>query len=355
MAEVLLDAPLDALPSQISRAQKHAHHDEREVIDATNRGIDDLDLSLWLAFTSCACFTRILSQYPFLLAMTRRQAAAELETASSASLLKQMYRTHGTARSFFRGFPAMVSGMVMSEVAYLWIFEWLRNKHGASPLAYAAGGDSACQAVLDGGAGFTADVVTTVCQVPFFVVSNRQMCAGMGVAATLPYENSFRTLRRVVQSGSGAAGMFAGLTPSLLLSTHSAFWWSAYGGMKCQFYDTCRPTLERVQRQHPWIPSPLVSPTDNIPLNTLAAVIAGTVVAVVWNPLYVLRTRMQVDAVGENLTNPPTLRAAARKIWRTEGWRGFTRGTCMSVTSTVVDCTVFSCMYELGKQLAQKF
>ena len=317
------------------------------VVDATTRGIDDLDLPLWLAFTSAACFARLFAQYPFTLAMTRQQACPELQHMTARAMLRVLYHSNGRSfRPMYRGFGTMAAGAIVGEVGYLWFYEFMRNKN-RSPLTAVGCGES--QPALDAAAGFLSDAATTVCQVPFFIVANRQMCAGMGVAKNAAYKNAFRTFQDAMAS-TGPRGMMTGLSAALLLSTHSAYWWSAYGDMKARIYPALAPTLAAAEARYPWLPAPVVSRTDNILINTFASVVAGTVVAVVWNPAVVLQTRMQV---ADTTFGAPRLRDVARQIYRTDGLRGFAKGTRASIASTAIGCGAFSALYELGKQLAQ--
>ena len=338
------------------------------VVDATTRGIDDLDVVTWMCFTAGACLARTALQHPFVLACARRQACSKLEKMSSWELLATMRRESGGSwRAMYRGFPAIAIGMTASEVLYMWEYEWLRNPRGSSPLVPIAprevrsdtattAGPSPPETVpsthfLDGVSGFVADATTTVAHVPFFLVANRQMCAGIGAATGSTYKGAWATLASATKASPlGWRGMFTGLSAGLLLSTHSAFWWAGYEDLKARMYPALRPSLECVAASYPRLPEPLVSTADNVPINTIAAGVAAGVVAALWNPALVLQTRMQVASE----TSVPRLRDVASSIWRAEGARGFTRGTCMFVVASVVDAVGFSVLYEVGKQYAQR-
>jgi hypothetical protein len=342
----------------------HIEAPHERVVDATTRGIDDLDVVTWIGITGAACLARTALQHPFVLACARRQACSKLEKMSSWELLATMRRESGGSwRAMYRGFPAIAIGMTASEVLYMWEYEWLRNPRGSSPLVPIAprvcADDDAKPAAtvpsthfLDGSAGFAADFTTTIVQVPFFFIANRQMCAGIGAATGSTYKGAWATLTSATKASPlGWRGMFTGLSASLLLSTHSAFWWAGYEDFKARLYPALRPSLEDVAASYPQLPAPLVSTADNVPINTFAAVAAGTGFAILWNPVLVLRTRMQLLA---SETSAPRLRDVARHIWKHEGARGFTKGTCMSIVANAVDSVVFCTFYEVGKQLAQR-
>lgn len=317
------------------------------VVDATTRGIDDLDLIPWLGFTTGACISRVFLQYPFLLAMTRRQACAKISDTPSSTLLRQYWREHGGAKAWFRGFPAMAAGMALSETIYMWFFEAMRSKN-SSPIAAVM--PSASQAFLDGSAGFAADFTTTAIQVPFVVIANRQIAAGVvGDGKKIMYESARGTIMNVWRT-AGARGVFAGLGASLLLTPSSALWWAGYGEFKAWAYPAAKPAIEAVALRAPWLPQPLISTSDNMILNVAAAVVCGAVVAVLWNPAMVVRTRVQLGSSAVT----PRMRDVVRTIYREEGWRGFVQGTCMNMSATTVDVTAFAILYELGKQFAEK-
>jgi hypothetical protein len=127
--------------------------------------------------------------------------------------------------------------------------------------------------------------------------------------------------------------------------------WAGYEDLKARMYPALRPSLDSIATAYPWLPAPLVSTADNVPINTIAAGTAAGIAAALWNPALVLQTRMQVASES---SVPPRLRELAASIWRTEGARGFTRGTCMFVASSVVDGAAFSLVYETSKQLSQQ-
>ena len=329
------------------------------VVDATTRGIDDLDVVTWMCFTAGACLARTALQHPFVLACARRQACTELAHKSSWALLAAMRRESGGSwRSFYRGFGALALGNVTCEVAFLVGYEWLRNPRGSSPLISVAPNASDTATAerpsthfLDASSGFIADAATTVAHVPFILIANRQMCAGIGAATGSTYKGAWATLTCATKASPlGWRGMFTGLSAGLLLSVHSAPWWAGYEDLKARMYPALRPSLECVAASYPRLPAPLVSTADNVPINTIAAGVAAGVVAALWNPALVLQTRMQVASE----TSVPRLRDVASSIWRAEGARGFTRGTCMFVVASVVDAVGFSVLYEVGKQYAQR-
>jgi hypothetical protein len=353
-------AAVAAEPIGPPATSSHSHSmTASKVVDATNRGLDDIHAPTWLLFTTTTSLIGFSIQYPAYLAMTRRQANPQLENKTTVRLLADMYHANGRSpKVWFRGLPSLLVGIAGAEIGYLWTYEWFRNKNGSSPLVDLFGGrEAASQAALDGTAGFIADAITTVGYVPFAVIANRQMCAGVGVAASMKYESALTTWKHATNGPQGARGMFVGLSPSLLMSTHSFYWWAVYGTLKERLYAAARPHLPALEEKCPWLPRLAVSQKDNVVLNCMAAIVAGTSTAVIWNPVAVVRTRMQVAvSASENGVHvaAPRMRDVFASVWKQEGVRGFMKGSCVAAATAVVEASLFATIYETGKFVAQE-
>jgi hypothetical protein len=79
---------------------------------------------------------------------------------------------------------------------------------------------------------------------------------------------------------------------------------------------------------------------------TISGAGAGSFVAVVSNPLDVIRTRVQVDGIG--------VRETVRTLMREEGWRGFMKGASARLLMLAPNGAIIMSAYELVKRLSLK-
>lgn len=329
----------DLLPPQTNlepcAVQPQPELDAKGVVstNAVNRNISHLNILKWCCLVGGTAALRTLLQHPFVVAMARKQSMREHPTAFR--LLRNMRATLGM-RSWFRGYFALATGMVVSEVFYMYLFESMR---ASLPMK--------SKVLKDAASGLVGDVTSTFIQVPFVVVANRQMTAGHGLASSVKYENSFSMSRRIMRC-SGTRGMFSGLGMSLMLAPHSGFWWGLYGVVKEHFYRFSDPLLERME-QSGRFHHLLSSREDNIIVNSLAGFCSSVVVMTAYNPVIVVRTRWQVmDGIPAGTKN--IFWYIVRDLYRNEGWRGFFKGTVLNVSTSSFDGFLFALLYELTKQ-----
>jgi hypothetical protein len=94
----------------------------------------------------------------------------------------------------------------------------------------------------------------------------------------------------------------------------------------------------------------LLSPHDNPVINGLAGVAASTVTTTVYNPVMVVRTRLQTaQASAGGISSRVRIGSICSELLRGEGWRGFFKGTTVNVGIAVVDGLLFAFLYEFTK------
>ncbi|KAL3695938.1 hypothetical protein R1sor_010014 [Riccia sorocarpa] len=157
-------------------------------------------------------------------------------------------------------------------------------------------------------AGAVAGFVTVVALHPLDIVRTRfQVNDGRHVRVP-NYRSTLHALTTIGRI-EGLRGLYAGLTPALIGSTVA---WGAY----FLFYNKAKARYERLN-------SGQLGPV----LHLISAAEAGGLVCLVTNPLWVIKTRLQLQAPGYGTQKPYSgFRDAIRSILREEGWRGFYKG-----------------------------
>lgn len=156
---------------------------------------------------------------------------------------------------------------------------------------------------------------------------------------------------RTILSNEGVKGLYRGFTVELINSLPaSAIWWTTYEYFKMQISKRFSFTIREenpnnkvlVVKKH-WIPQ------------FLAGCLSGSLVAIITNPLDVVRTRLQTQSythsIDKQFAQPMDM---IRSIKQTEGIRGFMKG----FTPRFISWTVFSCsaaiLYELTIDISTK-
>lgn len=261
-------------------------------------------------------------------------------------------------------------------------------------------------------AGGAADAVSLLF-VPMSVVCNRQITAEHGMQKDVPYRSAWGTLKDVYYGGGSSSigqhssmsmtsptprrrgdvrRLFAGFGAQVLFLPAGAMWWAVYGETKRQFYAVARavfdddhrdvaliaantrPALQQQQQQasaassgRRLLPSSLSSTRDNALINAAAGVVASGVTAVTFNPLAILRTRVQTmsDEGGllrhgggnsaSSASNAPPSNSRSRYVrvaadlLKHEGWRGFFKGAPLNAAIAAGEGMMFAVLFEVGK------
>lgn len=312
--------------------------EEKKHTTAVNRSWSDMNVVQWLGSMVGVIVGVSIAGNPVYMALARKQVSRE--NVALWRTMRIIYQTDGLA-TLFRGCPMACFGGAISGVIYLGTLELFRE---AIPVR--------SQAMRDMVASMLADVASVPFYIPFNMVSQRQMTAGLGVAKDVKYESSLKTVQGVVRR-DGYRGLFKGMGPALVAMPTSALWWTFYGQTKVFTYAGAN-WLDRVSSnaisESTILPSCLSSMTDNTVLNGGSAAFASCLVGVLCNPMLVMKTRAQCMTVPEG-TRLVSL-WIARDIAAKEGFRGFFRGLVTNVGVSITEGTVFGMVYEGTKQMA---
>ncbi|CCW61269.1 unnamed protein product [Phytomonas sp. EM1] len=278
------------------------------------------------------------------------------------------------------------------------------------------------------------DLVSLIIIAPVVIICNRQMTAGYGMTAGNRYQSIFGTFSEVwnlhqvnpksVAMGTrnsfcsgatctlqwlwfrnGFKGIYQGFNAGLLRIPSSGCWWAVYTKTKEAMYTLATPTLNQWKEERAseeirsgrtlsgdtagttksiWQYNWFLSPTDNPLLNATASTVASVITTVLFNPIAVIQTRLQVlpdnywneklaarsgkstiqgEIVGvpdsklcvESMKSRSTIHPFKRihiiatDLVQKEGLRAFFKGASVNVAVAVLDGLVFSLIFEFTK------
>jgi len=189
--------------------------------------------------------------------------------------------------------------------------------HHSSMLHFIAGGLG----------GFTAAIVTQ----PLDVLKTR-LQSSIQINQTYPF--GLRTIYGLNNTYiiEGIPGLFRGLIPNLVGVVPSR-------AIHFASYTTTKDLIIRHFNQDP----------DNPYVHMLSAASAGVVVPTVMNPVFLVKTRIQLETLGERQAIGYV--DCISKIYKTEGIRGFYRGLTASFLG-IAETVIYFVMYERVKRMA---
>ena len=237
---------------------------------------------------------------------------------------KHMWRSEGPG-SFYRGFSAVMWGVVPANIAYFGGYEVGKR---CIPADWGIGGDMAIGAV--------AQVLAGVIYTPIDVVKERMQVQGI-MKHAYSYKNAAAAFSALQSGASGVTGLFKGywVTNSvwlpwntLYIAAYEQLKLSACGALGCS----------QVQELPPWSVAS-------------CSAVAAAAAAVVTHPADVVKTRLQVlsaTAAGRELT----ARSLARQMLADEGTAVFWQGLSARVLNIAPGCAISWMMFEsIKKQL----
>jgi hypothetical protein len=303
--------------------------------NAVNRRLEHLDVGRWFAMLSLSAGVRTVLQHPLNVAAARKRVLRDDTTVRK--VLSDIRAISGI-RGLFRGVGAAICGNILGEVCHLGMFEVMRQKF-----------QFGSHAANDAAAGLTGDSFAVFFYAPFGMVCNRQMTAGLGLAEGVKQESLGGTVKTIIDK-KGLLGMYTGVSASFLLVPASAVWWSLYGTIKHMMYAMSRPFLDNnASSSLVSLRDRVMSSEDNVVINAVAAATTSAFVTVMFNPVVVLRTRLQVYDGNAMLNKRGKIRYVIKDLLQKEGWKALFKGAAVNVGVAVTDGILFSQVYELTR------
>lgn len=226
--------------------------------------------------------------------------------SSTVDAMRKVVRVDGI-RGLWRGlWPTLVLAVPTTGL-YFTIYEALRNHLDFSPIQ----------------AGASARVIAATAASPLELARTALQAGTPG--------GMFSVLNRI-RAGQGARALWRGLLPTLMRDVpFSSIYWCAYERLK----DPKKSPL----------PAPLFN-TPSVPL--VAGICAGSAAAVFTIPADVVKTRRQASTAAGVPSH--TVSAIVRDILRTDGVRGFLKGTAPRMAKIGPSCAIMMGSYELFRK-----
>jgi hypothetical protein len=274
---------------------------------------------------------------PLFLAVARQQVMRE--HVPIQAVLRSVIREHGF-RGLFLGCGVSVAGTVLSEMFYYLIIEISKEK-----LPFQESGRNFC-------AGLLADGISGPIWTPFAVVSQMQWVAASESGKSLHFVS---TIRDIVNR-EGVRGLFKGTLMSWTMLPLSGLWWVVYEQLKKLCY--LQIEASHASGSYLWVPKSIRSrcpecfgsATDNPLAHAFVGSAASVIISTIMNPLWVIRTRLQVQ--------PPPPGARIPSLWilkdllRHEGCRGLLKGLYTNIALGAAGGFAFGPTYEGTKMFA---
>lgn len=304
-----------------------------------NSHFEDIHIPTFLLVSGTLFGIEQLLAHPFEVLRTHFQTN---RTVSSYEIFKSVIQKSGI-RALYVGFFAATIGHLPGSLIYITSYVYYKDKLQKIDNRLLPVHDDGRQSpYVSFAASILADVTAISLYCPVDVIVQR-----LYIRERLNKKkmSSFNILKTIV-SKEGIRGLYRGFTIELFNSLPaSAVWWTTYEYFKMviskrlsiyQMEEDNSPNNVLVVKKH-WIPQ------------FFAGALSGTIVAVITNPLDVVRTRFQTQTYTHSLEKqykrPVDM---IRSIVKTEGVKGFMKG----ITPRLLSWTIFSCsgaiLYELA-------
>lgn len=285
----------------------------------SNRGFIVSRLPLLDQFTAgcVAGGTATILLHPLDLLKTRFQATVTNQHQNLVSVPRELVRIHrqGGLAGLYRGFSANFAGATTSWGVYFLLYRWIQSAWSTEPLA-------GWQTFVSSG---LAGMLTVLVANPLWMTKTR-LCQPSPVVD--PYQGLVDCLRKTWRT-EGLRGLYRGLIPGLIGTSHGAVQFLAYEEMKKMY-----------KRRH-------VSEKPKISEFLLMSSASKIIAAAVTYPYQVVRCRLQLAPGPSDSFSPSTnLRTVIRTTWRGEGLGGFYKGIIPNTIRVLPGTCITFLVYE---------
>lgn len=254
-------------------------------------------------------------------------SAAATQYRGMFHALHAMLREEGL-RSYYRGLSASLWAFVPNWAIYWYTYETFKRlyaRKAARPTPFV----HVMSALSAGG-------ITAVTTAPFWTLKSRLQVDMTSAASQRRYRSVPHGFRKIVAE-EGVAGLYKGLTPTLLGLGHVAIQFPLYEHLKASL---AGGEDDDLKAGHVLVAS------------SLSKIVASAV----FYPHEVVRTRIQVDrTVARSAAEPVRMARLVRDILRKDGAKGFYRGFGTNLMRTVPACMLTFTSYELAKRYAVRY
>ncbi|KAL9646620.1 hypothetical protein ABK040_010733 [Willaertia magna] len=362
-----------------------------------------------------ASYSSRLIFFPLEVIKTFQQVNTNKE--SLQNIYKNIYNRNGL-KGFYKGYFTMATGKCFIQFVYLSSYEFINQ----SLLSLQKNNtlqqnNNLTTFQRHAISGLIAELCCNLFVVPFDVTTQRLMISnsylsthpintttGTGIATTTGIatdivNNKIRTrdvMKTIYKTDGGIKGFYKGIIPTLLIyAPESAIWWGIFGSSKEKIANLLQPLF--INNNYPNLNYPNI---DNIDKNnnfylmtmstSLAGALSGFSCALLFNPLDVIKTRIQTNykllnihsveehysinnnnnTINGNLNNiingnntinssvkgssSTSMIEVGKELIRKEGWKGFTKGLLPKTLYNSGMSMVSLTMYEIVKWISRK-
>lgn len=279
-----------------------------EVRKAKGYFLEDWPLLDQLVSGFAAGGTATLVLHPLDLLKTRFQATTTNENRAKFAVARELSRIYraGGIKGLYRGFSANFTGSTLSWGLYFLLYRWIQHQW-ESPLV-------GWQYFISAG---SAGMLTVLATNPIWLAKTRLCQPGPQI-----YTGLIDCLRRTVKA-EGVSGLYRGLIPGLIGTSHGAVQFLTYESLKGKYREMTSGKL-------PSVPEYLL-------MSSVSKVTASTVTY----PYQVARCRLQMSggqyaSLGDVIT----------KTFRNEGIAGFYKGIAPSTIRVLPGTCITFLVYE---------
>lgn len=247
-------------------------------------GWGQLDFGKYLASSAVLWTLEEGSVYPFDLVKARLQVQGAIPDtnfryANTFDSFRQIMKYEGF-RGFWKGFGTQVVGSVPTQVLYFASYECFT--HYATKLVHTMQFRNVwTEFGIDCFAGAVAEIVSACIWIPADIIVQRLQIQGPGVNR---YSGAVDALSKIV-GREGIAGLFRGIGPTLATFVpHGAVQFGVYQATKKALYSSNVGLIPKDAEEKGYHR-----------VNIISGFVAGTVAAIVTNPMDVAKTRIQTQ------------------------------------------------------------
>eukprot|EP00598_Pedospumella_elongata_P005683 CAMPEP_0184976868 /NCGR_PEP_ID=MMETSP1098-20130426/7732_1 /TAXON_ID=89044 /ORGANISM="Spumella elongata, Strain CCAP 955/1" /LENGTH=290 /DNA_ID=CAMNT_0027499807 /DNA_START=108 /DNA_END=980 /DNA_ORIENTATION=- len=273
--------------------------------------------------------------YPLELIKTRMQVISDSAGTyrSLTRSFREVLRNEGV-KGLYQGMSPALLGASGSWGGYFYFYEKSKERKARRNLS--SGGTSTLQTFDHLSSGVEAGVMLVLLFNPVWVVKTRLALQGAESTGHAKYNGSIDCVRTIWRE-EGIRGLYKGLFPALLLTSHGAIQFAIYESFK-KFAQKYQTNSEELNKQPAWV---------SATIGGSSKIIASTITY----PYQLVKSKLQ-QRDGVNASTQLTERRytgtwdCVQKVWRSEGAVGFFRGVIPNSLKVAPSAALTFLVYE---------